>query len=291
MRTNRSKVAAVSGLIALLAPACAPNPPAVVTPDTLPNGVVDADYSATLTVTGAGSPRWEVIAGTLPPGLVLRSETGTLEGKPTADGLFSFTVAAYPGPLPFAVAQASFSLTVIPALAADTVLPDARVGVAYYYQIPVRGGVPPYQLALVGLPAGLGFDSPTGIIAGTPVLPWEDLPLELTVIDAGQPRQQLTRALTLEIRPAPVRITTTQLSAAKLNSNYSAQLAAEGGLEPYEWRVVGGWLPDDLRLNRSSGAITGIPRSVGTVELYIQVLDGDVPQNTDTKSFTLTVGP
>jgi len=291
MRTNRSKVAALSSLIALLASACAPNPPAVITPDTLPNGVVDADYSATLAVTGTDSPRWDVIAGGLPPGLLLRAGTGTIEGKPTAEGSFSFTAAAYPGPLPFAVAQASYSLTIIPALTADTALPDARVGVAYYYQIPVNGGVPPYQLALVGLPAGLGFDSSTGVIAGTPVLPLEDLPLELTVVDAGQPRQQLARMLSLEILAAPVRITTTQLPAAKVNSYYSAELSAQDGLTPYEWRVVGGWLPDDLRLNQSSGTISGIPRSAGTVELQIQVLDSDIPQNTDTESFTLSIGP
>lgn len=72
------------------------SPPAalVVTPAALPNANWNTAYSATLSATG-GTPvfDWEVVSGSLPPGLAL-SPSGTISGLATAAGDYSFTVKA-----------------------------------------------------------------------------------------------------------------------------------------------------------------------------------------------------
>ena len=70
------------------------NPPTVTTAPGLPDGELGVRYTTQLSVTrNNNSPLfWEVSGGNLPPGLVLHSRTGVIEGVPTQNGTFTFTV-------------------------------------------------------------------------------------------------------------------------------------------------------------------------------------------------------
>jgi hypothetical protein len=60
---------------------------------TLPNAVYNKSYSNQLFQAGGTSPfTWTVVSGALPPGILLGSSTGTISGKPTATGSFTFGV-------------------------------------------------------------------------------------------------------------------------------------------------------------------------------------------------------
>jgi FtsP/CotA-like multicopper oxidase with cupredoxin domain len=64
-----------------------------ITTTTLPNGRILRLYTQGLAATGGLTPyTWSRIAGTLPNGLTLNPTTGTISGRPTRIGLFSFTV-------------------------------------------------------------------------------------------------------------------------------------------------------------------------------------------------------
>ncbi len=65
-----------------------------LTPTALPNGMLGTPYSQTITASGGTGPyTFAVTSGTLPPGLTLATN-GTLSGKPTSAGSFTFTVTA-----------------------------------------------------------------------------------------------------------------------------------------------------------------------------------------------------
>jgi len=101
--------------------------PIVITTATLPAGTVHQLYAADLAAVGGTPPyRWSVTAGTLPPGLRLRA-TGTIAGRPTASGLYSFTVGlvdrASGKPPTHNAASASLSISVAPRAGALSIAP------------------------------------------------------------------------------------------------------------------------------------------------------------------------
>ncbi|MGA8212976.1 MAG: putative Ig domain-containing protein, partial [Candidatus Sulfotelmatobacter sp.] len=68
-----------------------------ITTTTLPNGIENSAYSATVTAPGGCYPYvWEIASGSLPPGLTGKgtsnTDTYTITGTPTSSGTFNFTV-------------------------------------------------------------------------------------------------------------------------------------------------------------------------------------------------------
>ncbi len=86
-----------------------------------------------------------------------------------------------------------------------------------------------------------------------------------------------------------LRITTSSLTAAKVDSFYDAHLSSKGGTSPYVWTVASGALPTGLRLNRSTGVISGVPSKTGTFEFAVTLKDAR--SDTTTRSLALTVSP
>ncbi len=89
-------------------------PTIVVAPATLPDGLVGAAYTQTLTASGGSAPySYTITAGALPGGLTL-SPAGTLSGTPTVVGTFTFTIRAVDastGTGPFSGSR-SYSVTI-----------------------------------------------------------------------------------------------------------------------------------------------------------------------------------
>lgn len=81
-----------------------------------------------------------------------------------------------------------------------------------------------------------------------------------------------TTTLDLTLASA-LTITTKALKAGRVGVPYRATLKATGGKTPYTWSVVSGSLPKGLRLNSTTGAITGTPSEAGTFDLTFQVRD------------------
>ena len=68
--------------------------PTITTTESLPDGEVGTVYSQTLTATGDPTITWNVTSGTLPAGLTLDTNTGTISGTPTTANTYNFTVTA-----------------------------------------------------------------------------------------------------------------------------------------------------------------------------------------------------
>jgi hypothetical protein len=155
-------------------------------------------------------------------------------------------------------------------------------GQSYVFTFPVTGGAANRRFTLVGdLPDGLAFDSSSGTIHGLPpaqrgrgsaaAVPFD---FEVGVTDD---RSRDDRSATLLLHPTALpypgalAFTTdeTLLGTGRVDVPYSDALGAEGGVEPYVWRIVEGSLPPGLRI--ADGRITGTPQTTGTFEFAAEV--------------------
>ncbi len=93
-------------------------PPLQFTGDkSLPKAILTGNYQAKVGVAGGVPPwKWEIIAGSLPPGLNLDPVKGTLTGVPTAPGLYRFAVEVSDSDDPPETRTREFTLTVTSAL-------------------------------------------------------------------------------------------------------------------------------------------------------------------------------
>jgi hypothetical protein len=91
--------------------------------------------------------------------------------------------------------------------------------------------------------------------------------------------------------PQPLRVSTTELPAAKVNEEYQVTLSASGGVPPYTWGIIAGQLPKGYSFNNSSGKISGVTVAHGRFEIDVIVGDSQLPAKTDTAHLILQVIP
>lgn len=130
---------------------------------------VNSPYSSSISPSRAGTYLFAVIAGTLPPGLVLSpgpAPFGVISGTPTSTGNYVFTVAVRDGIGNFMVK--TYQINVMGFTNASP-LPDATVGSNYTTVLAGTGGIAPYtfSLQLGTLPDGLTLNS-DGSFSGQP---------------------------------------------------------------------------------------------------------------------------
>ena len=284
---------AFAGMLGVVLAGCTPTL-LTITPTVLPNGVEGSAYSRQLTAgeSESGAVEWTVSSGSLPAGLRLDENTGTISGTPATPGTSVFTVSVEFGTSPFSRAgRATYSIEIIEKLRLDATLDNARIDEAYNDTLEVTGGVEPYTFQVVGLPAGMSIDTTTGVISGTPLTDNSGISLSVTVTDGGGSLQQTaTATATFVIKPQPVSIATTTLADGTLSAPYSEQLVAVTGRAPYTWTIVAGLLPDGLRLDRSDGTITGTPEIAQARTFTVEVTDSDSPATTDSQELEITIG-
>lgn len=171
-----------------LGPTLAPLGPLTITTLGLPNTIVGASYSQTVSAIGAGTPAtFAVTAGSLPPGLTLASN-GSLTGTATTPGTYGFTITALG--TAGQTAQQAYQVTAYPPLSiAPTSLPSGLVGSAYSQTLTATGGTGTgytwsvssgSALSAVGLTL-----SPAGLISGSPTATESAASVTVQVSDSG----------------------------------------------------------------------------------------------------------
>ncbi|MGB2635563.1 MAG: putative Ig domain-containing protein [Candidatus Acidiferrum sp.] len=267
-----------------------------VSTTTLPAGATSTAYDAVLAATGGTAPyTWSVLSGSLPGGLTL-SASGQITGTPTTSGSSTFTAQVKDSGAPAQSASKSFTISI--ALKGGTLqvttvsLANGQVGVAYTSPVTAVGGVQPYAWSVSSgtLPGGLAVNNSSSMISGTPTASGS-FTFTLQVKDSSATPQTATKSFTVTISSAvvAVSVTTGSLSGGQVSSSYAATLAASGGTTPYTWSLSSGTLPAGLTLAASTGQISGTPTAAGTSTFAVQVKDSSSPQQTATKSLTITV--
>ena len=266
--------------------------PPTFTTVTLVNGSNGGQYSQQIVVTGGVPPlAFSVVCpnnqtSCLPPGLTL-NQNGTLIGVPTTSGTYLFFVKATDRggvpvigqPPPLSVTSTLFTVIINPAQplsVTTTSLPPGTVNQPYNISLSAKGGATPYTWSVTpnSLPPGLGLNTSTGKISGTPTSVGS-FPLTATVQDSSVPVQAASSGpLTISIQsPVGLHITTASLPPGMTATSYSATLTASGGVPPYTWSVINGQLPAGLTLESQTGLVSGIPILLGTSTFTVQVQD------------------
>ncbi len=276
-----------------------PTPPgAPVIPETsLPSGVVNIPYSATLHVsrgTGTAPFTWSIASGSLPAGLSLGSSTGTITGTPTMIGNVSFSVQVTDANSLTFSRNLSINIRGSVSIIQST-LPTGQVGVPYSATVTATGGVAPYNWSVSSgtLPSGLTLTSNpdgTGLISGTPTTLGTST-FTLQVLDSeSPPASGISAPLNIYIEGF-VTITTTSLPNGNVAIFYDNQLMATGGTAPYHWTITSGTLPPGLSLTTNTGVISGTPTTTGSYPFTVQVADSESTPATATGSFTIVIAP
>ncbi|MGZ4415288.1 MAG: putative Ig domain-containing protein, partial [Gaiellaceae bacterium] len=218
-------------------------PPLAVTSNTLSNGEAELSYSVALTSSGGGgtSRTWSVTSGQLPPGLTLSSD-GSLSGTPTTAGTYTFTATVSDGT---SSSSKSLTVTIIPGITVNAapVVPLAEVRTPYSVSVPtllgVTGGMPPYRYAPVsGFPFGIGFDSATGEIFGSPREAGV-VALTIQITDSNNATKQVTLSVTVLPKLQILRL---RLTGGRVGNSYRTNVTVTGGKGPV-WTMPSGKLP------------------------------------------------
>lgn len=261
-----------------------------VTTTALPNGVVNALYSATLAAGGTGPFTWSIVAGsgTLPTGLTLNGSTGVISGKPTAVGKKAFKVKVVGAGGKSATKALSITIQAAGTISITTTsLPAGTVGTAYSSTLTAAGTGPfTWSLASGSLPAGLTLTPATGTISGTPTAAGTSS-FTAKVVGAGGASATKALSIVISASTGTVAISTTSLPAGTIGSTYAATLTATG-TGPFTWSLASGTLPAGLILDAATGAITGTPTAAGTSSFTAKVVGAGGSSATKALSIVVT---
>jgi hypothetical protein len=258
----------------------------------LPSGTVNVGYRATLAATGGTAPYiWSVTSGSLPRGLSL-SSTGVVSGTPSSAGSSTVTIQvtdagtiAGKGALTAAIVISDGSV----AIATPSPLVQGMLNVAYTSTLTATGGTLPYtwSVASGGLPAGVTL-SKAGVISGTPTA-YGTNSFTVQVADSAPTPQSATAPLVLQISGGTLAITTTSLPSGTEGVAYSSQLAAAGGVPPYNWTMDAA-VPIARGLAFSpTGLLAGTPTGISDTSPIFTVVDS--AGNAVSQDFSLLVQP
>lgn len=259
----------------------------------LPDGEVTVNYSASVaTATGADSITYTMNKGALPAGITLGTD-GSLSGRPTAEGDYSFTVRAASGT---ASATADFTLTInkhyYDITYSGAALAPATVDEAYTASVATATSTGSEAITYATedtLPAGLSLAS-DGTISGTPAEATEGaVSFEVTASASDARSATATFSLTVvEGEAVIIEYTASALEDAQVGEAYTANIATATGAENIVYTLYGGALPEGIELS-AAGILSGTPAVSDTYTFTVRAsAEGAVEA---TAQFSLFVKP
>jgi large repetitive protein len=240
--------------------------------ESLAPAATGSSYSFKLEAKGIPSTVvWEISSGALPVGLTLAKD-GTISGTPTGGGPSTFTVkgtaqSTDPSSPGTRIDSRQFTLNVVAQLSATLSRRVAEVGVPVRSALVTTGGTAPYTWsAKSALPTGLALGS-DGSITGVPKRSGV-ITLTAHVVDVNGSAKDVQ--VRLVVRPR-LAIASKFLPAATAAHAYRATLKVSGGAGGLQWSARGA--PAGLRLDATTGRISGVPSAAGTFRFTVRVRD------------------
>jgi hypothetical protein len=241
-----------------------------------------------LTGTPAAGATWSVVAGSgaLPPGLTLGN--GVISGTPTTEGSYQFKVQAALDPTRThsqtlsIVVRSPVAITTTGAFTGDTRLVRTEVGVPISATLTASGGAGTYTWSLASGALPPGVTASNGTIIGKPTTAGA---YRFSLSAADVEGRTATFAATVLVAPR-LAISTLVLRPGKAAKLYRAKLAKTGGVAPVKWTARSP-LPRGIRLDRTLGLLSGMPKKPGRYRVTFEVVDA--LKVTSTKTLVINV--
>ncbi len=241
----------------------------------LPSGMPNTAYSATLSAYGKTPITWTVSSGNLPDGLTLDSSTGIISGTPTSKKTYTFTVTAT-NDLGTASKQITLEITDVSGIATTSI--TGYVGYNMNETLQLASSTSAVW-AVDELPQKLTLDANTGVISGKPSKAGEYTLNVTATTSTGV--ATATVKLTINEKPTKASISTSKLTQITLGSTVTDKLVYKG-TEPVTIAFPDG-LPDGLTFDSSTAAFSGTPTKAGnfvikaTASNIVNTLTGKEP--------------
>jgi hypothetical protein len=264
----------------------------IITTD-LPDAIVEYSYSTNLEAsTGVPPYAWSVVSGALPPGLSLGNEgppdymLGIISGTPTTVGVYAFTVEVQDSTQPVPQSdEKQFSIEVLawqPRFKGMERDASSNIQVEWWSKTDdtyaVESSFGPYDTE----GSMLWTVEATDIASGGASTSWTDT-------DPGTPTGEKYYRVYVEPQIEELRIIGEYGDGEYFEDYYDDSVTAEGGVPPYTWEIISGYLPIDLELDPNTGVISGIPLLTGQFDFEIRVTDSASPANHATKEFSIYI--
>jgi CSLREA domain-containing protein len=251
-------------------------PDVTIAPETLPTALVGNDYSAQLSLNGAGvtASNSLAITGDLPPGITLNQAATRLEGTPTQPGSYTFTATWTFNDTCLTSRTYTLSVTCPAVTIGPDSLPNGVAGTPYNTQLFLVGaGVTESNtLVLTGtLPPGIMLDGAATRLEGTPT---QTGSYTFTATWTFNGTCQVSRTYTLTVNCPVIAVAPATLPAGIAGQPYSQMLSQTGGLGPVNFTVSAGALPGGLTLS-AAGVLSGSPTAAGVFTFTLHATDAN----------------
>ncbi len=259
-----------------------------------PAGAKDVPYRLALSARGGVAPYiWRFKSGVMPEGLRV-NDYGTISGTPKRKQTSTFILEVNDSGDKQQTVVQKLTLTVSDSLViTQGSLTSARKDQDYSASIRAALGTSPYTWKLLSgvLPQGLRLEQTwnRAYLKGAPT-DTGSYSFTLQVKDSGKYVQSATQAFTMNVF-SMVKIETESLLNAIAGFPYSDSIEAEGGLSPYYWKITSGALPDGLRMDYSTGEISGeTTMDIGeSSDFTVRVTDSGFPPIYDEKEYSISI--
>jgi hypothetical protein len=254
----------------------------------LPAVTVNESYNTVLAVGGGSTPyQFSVKAGTLPPGVSLNPTTGTISGKPSTTGTFSFEVVVTDSPRRDQGSRA-FAIVVGSGGGGATVtvnVSPASTSLSSNQKEQFTASVSGTSTTGVTWSATSGSISATGLFTA-PAVTVKTI-VAVTAASVVESSKLAIALITVDpVAVQALQITTANLPQGQQGDTYSEAFSATGGTAPYNWSVSAGAPPAGITMNRN-GEFAGMPTAAGTSNFSVTVTD--TAGKTASGSFSATV--
>jgi hypothetical protein len=253
-----------------------------------PVGYVGQGYNLQLIAReGCDLYRWEIVNGSLPPGLKM-SSSGLVTGTPTSTGemvpwVWVHDLLPSEGGYPWCIgdnhSERQFVFRVVAGLQiVQNGVPGGTIGQAYSQQLSAesitsltpRSSSPAtatWTIASGSLPTGVNLSS-SGLLSGTPTAEGS----YRFVVRAQSGNTSATATYTINVRQ-PLALNAA-IATGEVSVSFSVKPTATGGSGTYTWSVGNGALPAGVTL-ANDGTISGTPTLAGRYAFTVTVTDSE----------------